>query len=74
MKKKNVRINPLVAEDLLDIKKYLEEYTPSTAIKTVKELYSKFELIAEFPEMGANLSNRIDFATKYRYYISEDYI
>ena len=64
-----LRINPIVAKDLKNIKDN-EEY----AIKTIKEIYGKFENLQMFPGMGADLSKRVSFRTDYKYAIWEDYV
>ncbi|WP_301591236.1 type II toxin-antitoxin system RelE/ParE family toxin, partial [Anaerostipes faecis] len=44
------------------------------AAKTIKEIYSKFENIQLFPEMGADLSKRVSFRTNYEYAVWENYV
>ena len=43
-------------------------------IKTIKEIYGKFENLQMFPGMGADLSKRVSFRTDYKYAIWEDYV
>ena len=38
-----LRINPIVAKDLKNIKDYIAEDNEEYAIKTIKEIYGKFE-------------------------------
>ena len=69
-----LRINPIVAKDLKNIRDYIagdnEEYTA----KTIKEIYGKLENLQMFPGMGADLFKRVSFRTDYKYAIWEDYV
>ena len=56
-----LRINPIVAKDLKNIKDYIAEDNEEYAIKTIKEIYGKFENLQMFPGMGADLSKRVSF-------------
>ena len=69
-----LRINPIVAKDLKNIKDYIDEDNEEYAIKTIKEIYGKFENLQMFPGMGADLSKRVSFRTDYKYAIWEDYV
>ena len=50
-----LRINPLVATDLKEIRDYIAEDNAEYAVKTIKEIYGKFENIQMFPGIGADL-------------------
>ena len=54
-----LRINPIVAKDLKNIKDYIAEDN---------------ENLQMFPGMGADLSKRVSFRTDYKYAIWEDYV
>ena len=69
-----LRINPIVAKDLKNIKDYIAEDNEEYSIKTIKEIYGKFENLQMFPGMGADLSKRVSFRTDYKYAIWEDYV
>ena len=69
-----LRINPLVATDLKEIRDYIAEDNAEYAAKTIKEIYGKFENIQIFPGIGSDLSKRVSFRTDYKYAIWEDYI
>lgn len=69
-----LRINSIVAKDLKNIKDYIAEDNEEYAIKTIKEIYGKFENLQMFPGMGADLSKRVSFRTDYKYAIWEDYV
>ena len=69
-----LRINPLVVTDLKDIRDFIAEDNAEKAVETVEEIYGKFENIQLFPEMGADLSKRVNFRTKYKYVVWNDYV
>ena len=69
-----LRINPLVAVDLKNIKKYIAEDNANAAQETVQEIYSHFESLQQFPNIGANLSKRVSFKTDYKYVICGNYV
>ena len=62
-----LRINPLVATDLKEIRDYIAEDNAEYAAKTIKEIYGKFENIQMFPGIGSDLSKRVSFRTDYKY-------
>ena len=69
-----LRINPIVVKDLKNIRDYIAEDNEEYAVKTIKEIYGKFENLQMFPGMGADLSKRVSFRTDYKYAIWEDYV
>ena len=69
-----LRINPLVATDLKEIRDYIAEDNPEYAANTIKEIYDKFENIQMFPEIGADLSKRVSFRTDYKYAVWKNYV
>lgn len=69
-----LRINPLVAADLKSIKEYIAEDNVQKANETLEKLYSKFENIQQFPDMGADLSKRVSFRTDYKYAVWNNYV
>lgn len=69
-----LRINPVVAKDLKDIRDYIAEDNEEYAVKTVKEIYGKFENLQLFRGMGSDLSKRVSFRTDYKYAVWEDYV
>lgn len=69
-----LRINPIVAEDLKGIKEFIAEDNKEMAVKTIQEIYSRFEQIQEFPHSGADLSKRVSFRTDYKYVICGNYV
>ena len=69
-----LRINPLVADDLREIRDYIAGDNEEYAAKTIQEIYNKFESIQIFPGIGADLSKRVSFRTDYKYAIWENYV
>lgn len=69
-----LRINPLVVNDLKEIRDYIAEDSEEYALKTIKEIYSKFENIQMFPGIGSELSKKVSFQTDYKYAIWKDYV
>ena len=69
-----LRINPLVAQDLKNIKEYIAEDNEEMAIKTIQEIYKRIENIQRLPYMGTDLSKRVSFRTDYKYSISGNYV
>lgn len=65
-----LRINPIVAEDLKNIKEYIAEDNEEMAVKTIQDIYARIENIQQFPYMGADLAlteQEIKFVTPIRY-------
>ena len=46
-----LRINPIVSEDLKKMKEYIAEDNEEMAVKTIREIYARFENIQQFPYM-----------------------
>ncbi|MDE6606684.1 MAG: type II toxin-antitoxin system RelE/ParE family toxin [Lachnospiraceae bacterium] len=69
-----LRLNPIVAEDLKTIKKFIAEDNADKALETVQEIYRQFENIQKFPYIGAYLSKRVSFKTDYKYVVWNDYV
>lgn len=69
-----LRINPVVAEDLKNIKEYIAEDNEEMAVKIIEGIYTRIENIQQFPHMGANLSKRVSFQTDYKYSVFGNYV
>lgn len=69
-----LRINPLVVADLKEIRKFIAEDNPKKATQVIEEIYQKFENLQLFPGMGVDLSKRVNFYTKYKYVVWNDYV
>jgi len=68
-----IRVNPLAAADLQEIKDYITQDNPDAAQKTVKDILSKIDSLLEFPEIGSLLAPKIKLKSKYRYLVSGPY-
>ena len=53
-----LRINPIVAKDLKNIRDYIAEDNEEYAAKTIKEIYGKFENLQMFPGLGSDFKKR----------------
>lgn len=69
-----IRINPMAIADVQEIKAYIAEDNPEAARKLGNDIYSKIEKLADFPEMGASLSAKINIKTDYRYLVCGMYL
>ena len=69
-----LRINPVVAEDLKDIKEYIAEDNEEMAVRTIREIYAQIENIQQFPYMGSDLAKRVSFRTDYKYVVCGNYV
>lgn len=69
-----LRISPIVAEDLRNIKEYIAEDNEETAVKTIQEIYTGIENIQQFPYIGSDLGKRVSFRTDYKYVICGNYV
>lgn len=68
-----LKINPQVYDDLCEIKNYIAEDSVEQADKVVLSILEKIELLQDFPESGAKLTNKLHFNVKYRYVIVYSY-
>ena len=71
---KKLRINPMVVSDLKEIREFIAEDNPNKAKETIEKIYSKFENIQLFSDIGADLSKRVSFQTDYRYAVWNNYV
>ena len=69
-----LRINPIVVEDLKEIREYIAEDNIEKATEIINKIYKKFELIEKCPSIGSLLSNRVSFKTNYKYLVWRNYI
>lgn len=52
----------------------MEDYEREMAVKTIQEIYARFETIQQFLYMGADLAKRVSFRTDYKYVICGNYV
>lgn len=69
-----LRINPLVLTDLSEIRDYIAEDNLERANIVIAKIYTKFENIQLFPNIGVNLSKRVSFRSDFKYVIWENYV
>lgn len=50
-----IRINPVAIADVQEIIAYIAEDNPAAAERIGKEIYSKVEKLADFPQIGFHL-------------------
>ena len=64
-----VKISPQAAEDLIQIKEYIEEelQNPIAARNTVSKIVETYEGLADCPEAGIPVSRYVSFPTDYRF-------
>lgn len=70
---KNLKINPQVFDDLIDIKNYISKESTQEADKVVNTILKDIERLKDFPESGARLANKLLVEVKYRYIITYSY-
>lgn len=72
----NIKINPLARQDLIDIKDYIiKEYEDiNSANEIVLKIVESYEKLSQFPELGIELSSKINIGTNYRYLVTGSYI
>ena len=70
-----VKITPQAAEDLLEIKNYIENelQNPVAAHNTVLKIVETYENLAEFPEAGIPVSRYVPFPTDYKFVFANNY-
>ena len=70
-----VKITPQAAEDLLEIKNYIENelQNPIAAKNTVLKIVEAFENLAEFPETGIPVERYVLFPTYYKFVLANNY-
>ena len=68
--------SPISVTDLNNISEYIEFelLNPDAAINTVNAIIVKIDRLADFPDIGAQLSAIIDIDTDYRYLQSGNYL
>ncbi|RKQ28676.1 type II toxin-antitoxin system RelE/ParE family toxin [Oceanobacillus halophilus] len=71
-----LRINPIAKQDLHDIKEYItkEFDDPTAAVDVITNIMGCYGKLEEFPELGIELSSKIEIPTDYRYLICGKYI
>ena len=72
--KLKIKVNPLAITDVKEAKEYIREENVNAINKFTQILIDSIENLAEFPELGMELSKKIEVKTDYRYLIVDEYI
>jgi len=72
--KLKIKVNPLAVKDIKEVKEYIREENIIAINKFTQILMDSIENLAEFPELGMELSKKIEIKTDYRYLIIDEYI
>ncbi|MCQ2604790.1 MAG: type II toxin-antitoxin system RelE/ParE family toxin [Spirochaetia bacterium] len=70
-----VKVTPQAAEDLLEIKDYIEKelQNPIAAGNTVLKIIEAYENLAYFPDIGIPVERYVSFPTDYRFVLANNY-
>ena len=70
-----VKVTPQAAEDLLEIKTYIENelQNPIAAKNTVLKIIETYEDLANFPEAGISVERYVEFSTDYKFILANNY-
>ena len=72
--KAKIRFNPVASTDLQEIREYLVEDNPGAAVRIIRDIITKIETLADFPEIGSPLASRIRQKSRYRYLVCGQYL
>ncbi len=70
-----VKITPQAAEDLLEIKSYIENelQNPIAAQNTIKTIVETYEELSEDPDVGIPIDRYVSFPTDYKFVLANNY-
>ena len=70
-----VKITPQAAEDLLEIKSYIENelHNPVAAKNTVLNIIETYENLSTFAETGIPVERYVSFPTDYKFVLANNY-
>ena len=70
-----VKIAPQAAEDLLEIKNYIEDklQNPIAAHNTISKIVETYENLAVFPNVGLPVEKYVLFPTDYKFVLANNY-
>ena len=70
-----VDVSPQAAEDLLEIKFYIEKelQNPIAALNTVKKIVETYEDLANDPDIGIPIERYVSFPTDYKFVLANNY-
>ncbi len=70
-----LKVSPQAAEDLLEIKEYIENelQNPIAAQNTVLQIVETYEDLVNFPESGIPVDRYVNFPTDYKFVLANNY-
>lgn len=70
-----VKVSPQAADDLLEIKDYIENELQNSiaAQSTILKIVETYEDLANFPEIGIPVEKYVDFPTDYKFVLANNY-
>ena len=70
-----VKVSPQAAEDLLEIKNYIENELQNliAAQNTILKIVETYENLAKFPESGIPVERYVPFPTDYKFVLANNY-
>ncbi len=70
-----VKVSPQAAEDLVEIKNYIENELNNhiAAQNTILKIVETYEDLANFPEAGISVERYVDFHTDYKFVLANNY-
>ena len=70
-----VKVSPQAAEDLLEIKNYIENelQNPIAAQNTLLKIVETYEDLTNFPEAGIPVERYVSFPTDYKFVLANNY-
>ena len=68
MKHLQIRLSPVADKDLTDIEEYISEELsdPQAAKNTIRSIVEEYEKLANFPELGTDISSALGIKTRFR--------
>lgn len=70
-----IKVAPQAAEDLLEIKNYIENelQNPIAAENTILKIIETYENLVDFPDLGIPVERYVSFPTDYRFLLANNY-
>ncbi len=70
-----VEVSPQAAEDLLEIKNYIENElkNPIAAHNTLEKIVETYEKLGNYPETGIPVERYVSFPTDYKFVLANNY-
>lgn len=70
-----IKVAPQAAEDLLEIKNYIENelQNPIAAENTILKIIETYENLVDFPDLGIPVERYVSFPTDYKFLLANNY-